>query len=134
MLTIQIVIKKQTLITKKIPSNLVYVMPKRKVKCTKMITNCNIVNDIVFYLDDASSKLKKNNVNNQKHNSRGNEENIKVNNIILLHENNLKTTVFDSCNLLPEQFLLQTNGPNVAQSYDIETMDINPELGMFYKI
>lgn len=99
-----------------------------------MITYCNIINGIVIYLDDAFSKLKKNNANNQKHNSRGNEENIKVNNIVLVHEKNLKTTVFDTCNMLSNQFILQTTDPNVAQSYNIETIEIDSEPGMFYKI
>lgn len=73
-------------------------------------------------------------MNNQKHNFRGNEENIKVNNIVLVHEKNLKTTVYDTCDFLSNQFILQTTDPNVAQSYNIETIEIHPEPGMFYKI
>lgn len=96
--------------------------------------NCNVFNEIVFCLDDVSSKLKKNNMNNQKHNSRGNEENIKINNIVLVHEKNMRTTVYDTCDLSSNQFILQTANPNVAQSYNIETIEIDSEPGMFYKV
>ncbi|XP_060872442.1 uncharacterized protein MAL13P1.304-like [Metopolophium dirhodum] len=60
--------------------------------------------------DDISNKLKKNNFNMPKHIVFDNEECMKVdNNIVLIHEGNIRTTTFDSYDLLSNQIVLQSS-------------------------
>jgi len=69
------------------------------------------------------TKLKKNNFNIPKHIVYGNEECLKVdNNIVLIHEGNIKTTVFENYDLLSNQLVLQS----------IDSTKIEP--GMLHKI
>jgi len=76
--------------------------------------------------DDVSSKLKKNNFNIPKHIVYGNEDCIKVdNNIILVHEGNIRGTVFENCDLLSNQLILQP-----SDSYNFNSTKIEP--GMLY--
>lgn len=80
------------------------------------------------YVDDNLNKSKRNNVNNQKHNYYGNEDSKVDSNIILIHDDNMKTTIYENYDLLSNQFILQSNDSNVGQSYNIETVE--PEIGM----
>ncbi|CAI6360481.1 unnamed protein product [Macrosiphum euphorbiae] len=60
--------------------------------------------------DDVSNKLKKNNFNMPKHIVYDNEECMKVDNkIVLIHEGNIRTTTFDSYDLLSNQIVLQSS-------------------------
>jgi len=80
---------------------------------------------MVLYVctDNVPSKLKNNNFNIPKHIVYGNEECMKVdNNIVLIHEGNIKTTVFENYDLLSNQLVLQSS----------DSTKIEP--GMLYKI
>lgn len=69
------------------------------------------------------SKLKKNNFNITKHNIvYGNEECLKVdNNIVLIHEGNIKTTVFENYDLLSNQLVVQSSDSYNFDSTKIES-------------
>lgn len=83
---------------------------------------------LCVYIDDVPSKIKKNNLNITKHVVYGNEECLKVdNNIVLIHEGNIRTTAFDNYDLLSNQLVIQSN-----DSYNFDTAKI--ETGMLYKI
>ncbi|XP_025205135.1 uncharacterized protein LOC112601640 [Melanaphis sacchari] len=72
--------------------------------------------------DDVPSKLKKNNSNIPKHIVYGNEECMKVdNNIVLIHEGNIRSTVFDNYDLLSNQLVLQS-----SDSYNFDSSKIEP--------
>ncbi|XP_015378514.1 PREDICTED: uncharacterized protein LOC107172731, partial [Diuraphis noxia] len=62
--------------------------------------------------DDVPSKLKKNNLNITKQMVYGNEECLKVdNNIVLIHEGNIRTTAFENYDLLSNQLVIQSSDP-----------------------
>ncbi|KAL5236401.1 hypothetical protein ACI65C_003811 [Semiaphis heraclei] len=62
--------------------------------------------------DDMPSKLKKNNLNITKQIIYGNEECLKVdNNIVLIHEGNIRTTAFENYDLLSNQLVIQSSDP-----------------------
>lgn len=72
--------------------------------------------------DDVPSKLKKNNFNIPKHIAYGNEECTKVdNNIVLIHEGNMRTTVFENYDLLSNQLVLQSSDSYNFDSSKIES-------------
>ncbi|XP_026818114.1 uncharacterized protein LOC113557035 [Rhopalosiphum maidis] len=72
--------------------------------------------------DDVPNKLKKNNFNIPKQIVYGNEECIKVdNNIVLIHEGNIRTTVFENYDLLSNQLVLQP-----SDSYNFDSSKIEP--------
>lgn len=92
-----------------------------------MYTSNNIYGFFIC-IDDVPSKLKKNNFNIPKHIVYGNEECTKVdNNIVLIHEGNMRTTVFENYDLLSNQLVLQS-----SDSYNFDSSKIEP--GMLYKI
>ncbi|XP_050055641.1 metacaspase-2-like isoform X2 [Aphis gossypii] len=73
--------------------------------------------------DDVLHKFKKNSFNNQNHIVYGNEECIQVdNNIVLIHEGNIKTTAFESYDLLSNQLVLLS-----TDSYNFDSTKIEPE-------
>ncbi|XP_022171206.1 uncharacterized protein LOC111034342 isoform X2 [Myzus persicae] len=79
--------------------------------------------------DDAPSKLKKNNSNITKHIVYGNEECLKVdNNIVLIHEGNISTTVFENYDLLSNQLVLQS-----SDSYNFDSTKTEPGEDHFAK-
>jgi len=83
---------------------------------------------LCVYLDDVPSKLKKNNLNITKQIVNGNEECLKVdNNIVLIHEGNIRTTAFENYDLLSNQLVIQSSDP-----YNFDSTKIEP--GMLYKI
>lgn len=63
-----------------------------------------------FRIDDGLQKLKKNNLNTPKSIACANDEikNIDTN-IILVHEGNIKSTLYENYKLLSNQVILQTN-------------------------
>lgn len=80
------------------------------------------------FIDDVSNKLKKNNFNMPKHIVYDNEECMKVDNkIVLIHEGNIRTTTFDSYDLLSNQIVLQS-----SDLYNFNSTKI--EAGMLYTI
>ncbi|XP_029345669.1 uncharacterized protein LOC100572770 isoform X1 [Acyrthosiphon pisum] len=71
--------------------------------------------------EDASNKLKKNNFNMPKNIVFDNEECMKVdNNIVLIHEGNIRTSTFDNYDLLSNQIVLQSNDLYSFNSTKIE--------------
>lgn len=87
------------------------------------------------FTDDITTiKLKTNNLVNLKNNAHNNEENVMVDNIVLLCENNLSTAVTTNCNLLSNQFILGQTNFNVNQSRNSEIIEVDLELGMFFKV
>lgn len=127
MLTMLILIKNHVLMINQTQSNLVYVVPGKKV--VRLISNNN-TKLLIFMVstDDAPSKLKKNNSNITKHIVYGNEECLKVdNNIVLIHEGNISTTVFENYDLLSNQLVLQS-----SDSYNFDSTKTEP--GMLYEI
>lgn len=73
-------------------------------------------------------KFKKNSFNNQNHIVYGNEECIQVdNNIVLIHEENIKTSAFESYDLLSNQLVLLS-----TDSYEFDSTKIEP--GILYGI
>jgi len=105
-------------------------VPEKKV--LKLIFNnyIQLTLFVVFFIctDDVPNKLKKNNFNIPKQIVYGNEECIKVdNNIVLIHEGNIRTTVFENYDLLSNQLVLQP-----SDSYNFDSSKIEP--GMLYKI
>lgn len=82
--------------------------------------------NVHVYIDDVPTKLKKNNLNIPKHIVYGNEECMRVdNNIVLVHEGNIRTTIFENYNLLSNQFVQSSD------SYNFDSTNIEP--GMLYK-
>jgi len=83
---------------------------------------------LYVFIDDVSNKLKRNNFNMPKHIVYDNEECIKVdNNIVLIHEGNIRTTTFDNYDLLSNQIVLQS-----SDLYNFNSTKI--EAGMLYTI
>ncbi|XP_025411556.1 uncharacterized protein LOC112684318 [Sipha flava] len=78
--------------------------------------------------DDAPNKSKKSNSYTPKHNTNDNNDCKKSDdsNIVLVHEGNIKT-LFESCDLLSNQILLQSNNSNVGQSFNFETKEMESE-------
>lgn len=74
------------------------------------------------FLDDTPNKSKKNNSYIPKHIISDNEDCKKsdCSNIVLVHEGNIKT-LFQSCDLLSNQILLQSNNSSVGQSFNYDT-------------
>lgn len=100
-------------------------MLKRKVTIKRSIFWFNLYDfdNYFFCADDNLNKSKKNNLY-------GNEDSAKVDSsIILIHNDNVKTTVYENYDLLSNQFIFQTNDCSVGQSYNFETVE--PELGKF---
>jgi len=83
---------------------------------------------LYVFIDDVSNKLKRNNFNMPKHIVYDNEECMKVdNNIVLIHEGNIRTTTFDNYDLLSNQIVLQS-----SDLYNFNSTKI--EAGMLYTI
>ncbi|VVC36347.1 Hypothetical protein CINCED_3A023707 [Cinara cedri] len=72
-------------------------------------------------IDDIPSKSKKNNLNTVKHiHHSSNEDNVNIDkNILLIHDGNLKTSFFESYDLLSNQIILQPNNSSIGQSFHL---------------
>lgn len=54
------------------------------------------------------------------------------NNIVLIHEGNVKPSIFQNYELLSNQIVLKSNDSNTEQALTFETIGV--EKGMFYEI
>lgn len=83
--------------------------------------------------DDIPGKSKKNNLNTPKLNNLINEECAKIDtNIVLIHEGNMRSSIFENYDLLSHQVVLQPNGSNIGQSMNFQ--NINTVQGNFMKL
>lgn len=87
---------------------------------------------LFIVIDDATSKLKKNNLNPTKHIYPGNEDNVNIDqNIVLIHEGNLKTSIFENYELLSNQIVLHPNN-NLGQSFHLNKGGL--QINILYKM
>lgn len=71
--------------------------------------------------DDVPGKSKKNSINMPKHTNFSNEGCTKIDtNIVLVHEGNIRSSIFENHDLLSHQIVLQPNGSNLGQSTNFE--------------
>lgn len=83
--------------------------------------------------DDVPGKSKKNNINTPKHTNFSNEGCTKIDtNIVLVHEGNIRSSIFDNHDLLSHQVVLQPNSSNIGQFTNFGNSEIVQ--GNFYEI